>query len=345
VITGVVHFTGGINSHFTLLYPLAILTAGVVESGRLALKVAVLSILLYSTLIVLETSGVLIYRGPEPFPYAGIDHVYQQLMVRILIFTFFAAASSYLADRCFYQNHQMQRLRLVVEFIFNNVSIALLAVGRDGKVLVANTAAQELFGMSGRDIQQRSFPDFFADRQVPDLEDDHQRGRVWKMVGQDGEVFPAAFEASLSRFPIPEAGDTFVEDRECFVVAIQDLTEMLRLQQQARESVRLKTAMDIASEVGHWIRNPLTALQLAIDFVNSTFAANSSSGESLSEDELAAVCGMCEVIAEETRQLREKMDDFLRCADRDHARFLDMMAEAETWAGRLATSPGEESNG
>jgi PAS domain-containing protein len=193
VITGVVHFTGGINSHFTLLYPLAILTAGVVESGRLALKVAVLSILLYSTLIVLETSGVLIYRGPEPFPYAGIDHVYQQLMVRILIFTFFAAASSYLADRCFYQNHQMQRLRLVVEFIFNNVSIALLAVGRDGKVLVANTAAQELFGMSGRDIQQRSFPDFFADRQVPDLASGRWSDRT------------ARFSRRHSRPPFPDS--------------------------------------------------------------------------------------------------------------------------------------------
>jgi two-component system sensor histidine kinase PilS (NtrC family) len=340
IITGLIHYTGGINSQLCLLYPLAILSAGLVLSGPAAVKIAVLSIVLYVTLVLLEMQGILVYRGALPSPYDSPTWLAQTLMLRILLFIFFAGAGSYLADRCAYQNSQIRQLRQVAEFIFDNVRIALLAVEKDGRIVFANAAALDLLGLTAQTRKLATFNEFFS-AEKPDLNDPELGGKVWAMHRVDGTCFHGSLEVSLGQFPIIEE-DTGggISSAERYVIALRDMTEILKLQQRAHDSAKLRTALGIATEVGHWVRNPLTAIKMAVDLERSMLENRNQ--KRLTDADLALLGTMCRVIAEETNRLEDKVDYLLKCADEDHSKLLDLMSEAETWTSRVRPMTGEK---
>ena len=343
VTTGLIHYTGGINSQLFLLYPLVILAAGTMVSGRLALKMALVCIFMYATLVVLEAQQLLAYRGAGAFPYENAAQVGQILMLRIVVFTFFAAASSYLADRCAYQNRQLERLRQEVEFIFDHASVALLAVHPTGKVVLANSAAVKLFGFHSSVPEKWNFADCFV-QQPPRLRSGEKSGVGVTMQRGDGTTFQGAYEASDAVFPhgvgAEESGQA--GEQRLFVVAIRDVSEQVQIQLKTNESTRLQTAVNMACEVGHWIRNPLTSIKVAGEFVSSVFKDPPLHGSDLSDKDRELVQSMCQVISDESRRLEEKIDELLRCADQDYGKLLDIMAEADTWTGRVKPLPEVE---
>jgi len=342
IVTGIVHYTGGASSQMCLLYPLVILAAGIVVSGRLAVHTAVLSMLLYATLIALELQGALIYRGPSPSPYDHASLVVQHTILRLVMFGFFAAASSYLSNRCGQHTRQLQRLRLIVDFVFDNVSTALLAVERDGRIVLANSAASKLLDIPPESVEKHTLMDFFHD-EPPSLDDAAATTRVWRMRRLDGSTFPGAFEASLASFPVgPHAEDGAVEEKERYVIALRDMTQALQLQEKANESIRLQTAVDMATEVAHWVRNPLTAIKVADELVASVLAGGSAEDVDFSNEDLDLVSAMCQIIAQETQRLENRVNSFLNCADQeDRTRLLDVICEAKQWSKRVRPAGGE----
>ncbi len=161
VITGWIHFTGGITSDFCLLYPLVILAAGIVVSGNHAFRIALFAVLVYATLIVLEVGQVLPFPGrPPALPPPSV--VIQTLMLRILFFLLFAGAVSYLADLCLFRGEELLRYRDLVKVFFNEVSFPLIAFQPgDGTVVLANDAAiRQLLGPGGGTLSGKKINDF-----------------------------------------------------------------------------------------------------------------------------------------------------------------------------------------
>ncbi len=337
VITGIVHFSGGIISQMCLLYPLVILSAGVTESGRLAAKIALLSIILYSTLIILEMQGILIYRGPVADAYASVPAVVQHLTLRIVVFCFFAAASSCLANRCAYQTRRIQGLKALTQLIFDHASVGLLAVRDDGRIVLANQAAERLLGIDRQAICRR-FLDDFVPGCTPRLKVPEQFSQIHEMKRSDGTLFPSALSASAAAVPI--ADDP--QDGRC-VIAFWDMTEIVRREDESRESVRIETVMNMAGEIAHWIRNPLTAIKLAEELVSSTVEADGAAVDSTVDASL--VTTMCRVIADETRRLEERINYFLKCSRAtDRSRLKDIIDEADVWAARIKPLYGDQTS-
>jgi len=336
VITGLVHFSGGINSQLSLLYPLVVLSAGIVVSGRMALKVAMLSVFAYATLVVLEMSGSLVYRGMPPSPYTEPAQVLQLLMLRVLIMMLFAAASSYLADRCFYQDKQLQRLRLVAQAIFDNVAVPLLAVHPDGRIVLANPAAQNMLAMPERGESGRRFSDLFPGA-VPELDSDEDAARIWSMLRCDGSEFPVTFEVSSSDFPavavgsLAERGDGV----RLHLVALRDMTELLRREDAATASTRSKTAKGVIAEMAHVVRNPLTAIRGAGQLLDSAVDSMFEQASQINESDWSAVKAMCSIIYQQTQELDDKVAYFLRCASEDPERMRELLVTADAWASRI----------
>ncbi|NOY79956.1 MAG: hypothetical protein GXP31_03015 [Kiritimatiellaeota bacterium] len=163
LVTGLVHFTGGLQSELVLLYPLVILSAGLVVSGEFSMKVTVLCISLYATLIVLEMQGLVRYYGPGPFPYTNGQHVVQALMLRIFVFTFFTAASSFLSDRLGRGRDGVGPTGMVSSLICNFMAPIALCANRQGKILFANKAAADFIGHPSDFIRGRDIGDFIVD--------------------------------------------------------------------------------------------------------------------------------------------------------------------------------------
>lgn len=335
IVTGLVHFTGGIDSQLSLLYPLVILAAGIVVNGRLALKVAILAVFLYATLVILEMSGAMVYRGDGPFPYGDPSRVLQMLMLRVFIFVLFAAASSYLADKCFFQARQLEHFRTIAAAILDSVAIPLLTVRGDGRIVTANRAAADILGESTEAIDGTDFTAHFPDS-VPALDSAADARQIWTMQRRDGTRFPMAFQASKGDFEGTVLGTRAPESRDgsLYVVALRDVTGLIN-QTQGRQEVSQQVAAGMIAEMAHVVRNPLTAIRGAGEILNSAVDSMFTKADNMSEQDWQAVKSMSELIFQEIKQLDEKVEFFLECAADNPERLNELIADAETWRTKV----------
>ena len=335
IITGLIHFTGGINSQLNVLYPLVIIAAGVVVSGHLAVRIAMLSMFLYTTVILLETGGVLEHQG-DWGPYVSAAKTVQTLGLRILIFALFTAAISYLADRCFYADRQMERLRMIANSIVDNVNIPLMAVYGDGQILLANPAAQRMLEAEAPELTKHRFQDFFEGT-APDLTDVQSDHQIWWMQKGDGSTFPVTFEASHDSFPAIVVDSLADRDQnvQLYLVALHDMTEILAQQNRAGTESGNQVAADMITEMVHVVRNPLTAIKGAGQLLDAAVDDMFRNTGQMTEEDWQSIKAMCRIIYDQTQQLDEKVRELLACAAEEPDKLTERFPEANKWRLRI----------
>ncbi len=256
-----------------------------------------------------------------------------------------AAAVRWLGDSCPCGDDPRRYRCPTVLSLLDQVRIPLLAVEHDGSVALWNQEALRLLGDCSVACQGRRFGDIF-DGECPDLNDDGLDQKVWTLVRQDGTVFPAGLKVSPLTFPRREkCGLSRTEEVELYMIALRDMTPIFRLQEQVEQSTRLHTAMEVATEIGHWVRNPLTSIRIAGDFAATVLTQSLRQGPAVSNRDVSHLVSMCQIISVETDRLERKLQEFLNCADKDHDTLLELMADAEAWAKRLKPVSGERVNG
>ena len=345
VITGIVHFTGGINSQMIILYPLVILAAGIVFSGRHAALVAVLGIVMYSALVVLELHEVLFYCGNGPTPYDNTPDVIRRLMVYVLVFSFFAAAAVFITDRYFWQDTQLRRLQSVGQLIFDRVTAPLLAVRIDGTVVLANNVAVKLFGLEPGRIDGMSLGALFA-AGMPALAELGKTDAIWEMRGRDGTTLRCMVEAQLAEMPELGGGSFLGAQREqqYHFLVFTDLTVLVKEEQRQLALQRLQAAAGMVAEMAHEVRNPLTAIKSAGELLSETAATVAHERRSVSSGDWVMINSICTVISDETARLDKRVQYLLDCAAREPDKLLEISKHADDWMERLPLYGKREKN-
>lgn len=101
LVSGLVIFTGGLQSPLVLLFPLVIIAAGIVTPSREALQICLLAILCYVTMGVLTLERVLVPSEPMGgMPRMGSSVV--TMFFHVFTFAIFGVLSSFLSHRCLY---------------------------------------------------------------------------------------------------------------------------------------------------------------------------------------------------------------------------------------------------
>jgi len=331
VITGMLHFTGGIRSELFLLYPLVILSAGIIISTMYSVQMTFLSILLYATLVALELWGILPYHGINPSPYDNPVLVVQSLMLRIFLFVFFTAASNYLAHRCFYQARQLDRYSDLIQTVLDNVSIGILTVKKNNTIMFVNKTAVKLLGCPDRDIIGRPLSDFFVG-QAPSWLNPGDTRSEWLMKRANGTSFHVAFHGSNVNFAshnLSETGIFFPENNhDIMILAFHDVSHHVQAEADAREIERMQTTFHIALELGHEVRNPLTAIQGACETLTHVVRDTAGSGHPFSREDSALADNLCNIIMAQIKELDREINNFLMYAEENPAALLKQSAEA-----------------
>ncbi len=338
IITGLVHFTGGAASALSLLYPLLILSAGIIVSGRVAVKTALLSSFLYIILIALEYNDFLPYRGEEPSPYENLASLSQMTMLQVLLFVFFAAVSSYVSDRYLYQSLQLRRLREMTKSTLESVSVPLLAIKNpEGLIKLANPAACRLLKRSESELADSQFSALFAERAPTPREIISEQDCVWCLKKADGTSFPVSLEISKDSLSgaVLSAIHQDSEDAEVNLVAFQDMSRLMQEEEGIRTTEKTKTAVGMITEMAHVVRNPLTAIRGAGELINAAVEEALSRQHQITEEEFHTLKSMCEIIFDQTRELNSKVEDFMSYADGDQEKLLDLVAQANLWGERV----------
>jgi two-component system, NtrC family, sensor histidine kinase PilS len=276
IVSAFIYFTGGVGSYFSSLYALPIVAASVLRLRRGAVMVAVLSASLYGGMVLmqyLEASEVLgtgwfaSTTAMLPAPRVA------QYTVAINVFGFLAVAglAGWLAESLHRADVRLERasdeiasLQALSEHVINSLQSGLVTTDYDRRVLTWNRAAEAITGIPataaiGIDVPALlQLPSEFADilERKPEEAVGCRIDFLFSKAG--GRKIEIGLSAAHLMTPSGRAG---------FILNFQDVTELKRVEREARLQQRLAAVGEMAAGIAHEIRNPLASISGSVQLL------------------------------------------------------------------------------
>ena len=305
--TGILHYSGGINSQFSLVYGLSIIASAVLLQMHGGLGIALFASLCYTGYGVIETEGVL---RPAAASVAAADAgMFIRAYMHVSLFFIVGALSGYLADRVKQRGSQLdtarsklKQLRLDTERILEHMSSGVLVVDSAGKILGINPTAEQILGVDKSDVVgiriDAAFDPLmpeFAGEITGALESGQGRLRHELTLRRpDGSNLPLGMSTSILK---DDAG----EGRGVIAV-FKDLTDVHQMEERMRKADRLAAIGELSAGIAHEIRNPLASISGSIEILYNELE--------LSGDDKH----LMELIMKESDRLNKIINDFLEFA-------------------------------
>jgi two-component system, NtrC family, sensor histidine kinase PilS len=278
VVSAFIYFTGGITSYVSSLYVLPIVAASVVRFRRGGLLVACASAVLYVAIVFtqfLTAAGILIdpWLSAERvvLPTAGTA----QYTVATNLFGFFAVAllSGSLADkvrsagvRLEQASTELADLQALNQHVIDSLPSGLATTDRQQRILTFNRGAEAITGLPfasvvGRQVSEMlQLPKFLADSLA-----------VGHVPAAPGRRFEFKFRRGDDRGEIDLGlGVAHLQTpggRAGYLITFQDVTDIKKLERDARLQQRLAAVGEMAAGIAHEIRNPLASMSGSIQIL------------------------------------------------------------------------------
>ena len=309
LVSAFIHVTGGIASNFSSLYVLPVIAASMIRSRRVAMQVASLSAMLYLALVLVQYVDVGLPALAKRFtpvvelPTLGVA----RYTVAINLGGFFAVAllAGSLAEslrsagaRLEYASHEIRDLRKYNENVINSLLSGLVTTDAEARVLTFNRAASVILGIPSTQAIRHDAID------VLQLPADTRTGlaglgeaRTLRIDTQHRTGDGRSIDLGLTASPL-----TFPDGRAGFLFMFQDVTDMRRLERNARIQQRLAAVGEMAAGIAHEIRNPLASMSGSIQVLRQELPLS---------DEQAQ---LMDIVLRESERLNDTIKSFLAYA-------------------------------
>lgn len=292
-------FTGGVNSIFTLLYPVLVVVGGYLLRRRGAWIVAIIDALGYGLFCV-----ALFYDWVNPermggsYPYEAptAGATLYALLAHYVGFALVAALMTTLSQRfestraaLGVMERDFSSLRNLNEQLVSSLSFGVVTMDPWGKVTFANPAAMRLLGETlpaGWNFESKLS---VLGRQEGRGDADETAEREFDVVLPDNRCLNVVLA------PLRTEGQTLGR-----LALIRDQTEVVRLREQLALKDRLMAIGAMAADIAHEIKNPLGSISGAAQMLGRHTPG--------AQDERA----LLKIIQEESRRLSEVLSNFLR---------------------------------
>ncbi len=261
MVSLLVHETGGWDSSLNFLYPLVIIVAGILLPRIWAHLVAAIAFILYGTVLELNYYGIVhsyCTTHPELKTLQGL------ILVNLFAFLAVAYLASLLAAKLRQARVQLkdasgalEDLQILHENIVQSVSSGLITTGLDGRITLANHAAQKLLERPLNELLGKPVAGLFLDPLPSGELQTHAEVRF-----DTPETFRKTVRVRLAALNVPERGVLG------YVYAMDDLTEIRRLEREVRIQDRLAAVGRLAAAIAHEIRNPLTSIAGSVSMLS-----------------------------------------------------------------------------
>jgi two-component system sensor histidine kinase PilS (NtrC family) len=275
--TVIIEATGAINSPFSALFILTIVSAALAYRLVGTLLVASLASLSYSYVVWLDHSPAISagkMKGALESALGAGDSVFYSVFLHLLIFYLIAFVSGYLAERIRQRDRQLadtsralQRAKLDTDDILRHLNSGLLTIDTEGRIIFFNRAAERILGYREEEVKGLPCVDAFSERMpslartlMQRLEDGRHAPRMEiSIVCSDGTIVPLGLSTSgLMERPGVMRG----------VIAIfTDLSDAKRLEAKVRAHDRLAAVGELSASIAHEIRNPLAAISGSVELL------------------------------------------------------------------------------
>jgi two-component system sensor histidine kinase PilS (NtrC family) len=265
--TGLIHYTGGLESGFSFIYIFSIIAGASLLQRRGSLLVASVSSILFGSLVNLEFYRILphVRLFGSKWPYQP-GYAFFLVFVNIAAFFLVALLSSHLAERLREAGAKLEQrsadlydLQSLYRDVVANISSGLMTLDRNGQIMSFNQAAQDMTGYTGGEMIGKSW------RESP-----FSQSKYILAFFQDGASFPSGISSEMQIrrkdgqwVPIG-IGLSALRDGEGNTVGLigifRDLTDIKKMEAQLRRADRLAAIGQLAAGLAHEIRNPLAAI-------------------------------------------------------------------------------------
>ncbi len=292
LVSFVVHETGGWDSSLNFLYPLAIIVAGILLPRVWAQLVAALAFILYGTVLELNYYG-LVHSYCTTHPELKV----LQGIIFVNLFAYLAVA--YLAGLLVAKLREarvelkdtsgaLEDLQILHENIIQSISSGLITTGLDGRITLVNNAALKLLERTPDQLLGKAVKDLFLDA-LPNAESQTHAEVRFDPVG----TFRKTVRVRVAALHGSERGALG------YVYALDDLTEIRRLEREVRMQDRLAAVGRLAAAIAHEIRNPLTSIAGSVSMLSGI--------PEMSEEHRH----LLEIVTRESQRLNGIITDFL----------------------------------
>ena len=310
MITGLVFVTAGHESYFISLYLLAIIVASVLFTGRYTYVVAGLSFVLLGTLVELA-----FYEKIPSLARAMPDEKQLRIWILSNLMAFLGVAylSNLLAQslrrkgaELEEKREELEDLQAFNEDIIHSMRGGLLTTDSEGRVLLLNSAGEEITGFRFTDLRgrllQEVFPDFWSGEKQLEAEGFAPRHEIEFRTPDGGEKYLGVSVSPLRSAQKKNLG---------FVFNFQDLTELRRLEHEIAIKDRMAALGRLAAAIAHEIRQPLTAVAGAVKELGRIAP--------LEEDDRRLVG----IVSRESERLNQIVSDFLNFSREKRFEFVE----------------------
>jgi len=303
--TGVVHYTGGMDSSFAILFILTILSASLVYRLIGSAIIAGLSSLGYVVLLWSEEGMEFSLKSLQ----MASDASFYKAFLYVCTFFLVAFISGYLAQKLKVKGEELwsaslelNKIRTDTGEILRHLKSGLITIDAWGRIVYFNRAAEEILGYSEAEVKDLDCREAFKER-MPELAD--KILQVIKYHQEDSRGLLYINSKNNRKIPIGISTSILKDNRHGTrgVIAIfQDITEVLKLEEKIRIADRLAAVGELSAGIAHEIRNPLAAISGSVEVLKEEL---SLSGENQK---------LLDLIIKETGRLNRILTDFLNYA-------------------------------
>jgi two-component system sensor histidine kinase PilS (NtrC family) len=303
IITGLIYYSGGIDSAFPFLYILTIITASIVLMRRGALLVALTACVLYGTLAALIFNRFI----PPPTGFLAspftltVNQVYYNLFVRWIGFVAASLLSSYLAEKLREtgetleeRSADLEKLQVFYEDIINSVNSGMLSTDLDGRVGSLNHAGERILERSFGALRGRPVAEVLALTPAA--------ARRIAEMGPEGCKIEQSYPGSNGPKHLGLSASNLF-DRENlhrgYIYVFQDLTLLKQLEDELRLKDRMAAIGRMAAGIAHEIRNPLASISGSVQMLRADVP--------LDEEQRV----LMDIVLKESERLNRIIEEFL----------------------------------
>jgi len=304
-ITAIIYTTGGIESIFSFLYLLNIISGGIILYRYGGMIIASFSSILYGAFLDLSYYGLIAPLGYR-FLYAQeyqSSEIFYMILVNATAFYLVAFLSGFLSEQIQKSRAEVKAkqkdladLEMLKENIIQNISSGLIALDEHNRIIVFNRGAEEIFNVDSRDAIKKDIGDIIP-RIMPYLKvhSPHQFSQLSYKGKEDQQIDLLLNISHLKEYDGSNKGK---------ILVFQDTTRIREMEQEVKRMEDMAMLGELAAGIAHEIRNPLASISGSIQVLN----------DSLSKEEAHINRRLIEIVLREVSRLDHLVNDFLQFA-------------------------------
>jgi two-component system, NtrC family, sensor histidine kinase PilS len=314
LIAGVVHYTGGLQSRFHLMYffPLFFGAYALEQKGALYIGGFAAAINLSYTLLVAAER----VAAPHLVVRGGIvengDLISSHLVVTLLLVVGYLAGE--VAGRIRHHERELRKQSIALAdnerettTLVDNMGSGIITVDAEAVVQRVNPSAEKILGVGAAALRGKKITDGLADLMPVFV------GAVMECAidGQSSDRMEVHVERpDDTTIPIGLSVNPMwaADGRRVGAVAVfQDLSDVARMRERARQQDRLAAMGELSAVIAHEIRNPLASIRGSVEMLEGDLELDGESSKLFS------------LVRKESERLNQMIEDFLDYSRLKHA--------------------------